>query len=201
MSGAGTVSGAPMRSERLPGSSQQSASFRRTTEQTQSLAATRQNSQIVPVIFTHPFEARTGTQIQPLYSTDRTGLGARTHALAYESDHRGRAYRLPSRSRRSLPAEAAGTRSRLVLRACVLDSGTQMTRSNRTHDANDPKTTAAPTPCSPVERETSNETGSDPQPARTNGRQVRISQFGFVPASQLRSDESNHEDGDQGANR
>jgi len=72
-----------------------------------------------------------------------------------------------------------------------------MTRSNPTHDTNDPKTTAASTPPQLIEGGTSNEAGSDSQPALRNATQVPISRFGFVPASQLRSEDLGLEGDDQ----
>lgn len=155
------------------------------------------------MIFTHPFETRTAAQIQSPCSTRRTSLRARTHALACGCEHRGRADRVPSRSRESLPvgvpADSAGTRSRLALGAYGPKAGAPMTQSNPTHDANDPKTTAAASRF--AERETSNGTGANPRPARANGTQIGISQFGFVPASQLRSNNSGREGGDQEEDR
>jgi hypothetical protein len=62
-----------------------------------------------------------------------------------------------------------------------------MTRSNRPNEANQPKTTAQVTARRQTNRDI--ETNADSQAARAGGRQVRISDFEFVPASQLWQDD------------
>jgi hypothetical protein len=62
-----------------------------------------------------------------------------------------------------------------------------MTRSNRPNEANQPKTTAQVTARRQTNRDI--ETNADSQAARAGGRQVRTSDFEFVPASQLWQDD------------
>ena len=59
-----------------------------------------------------------------------------------------------------------------------------MPRSNRLHEAKQPKTTAQLTARRRTDRDLG--TNADSHAARADGRQVRISDFEFVPASQLR---------------
>lgn len=146
MSESRVIKGSPKFSERLPASSRPVTPSAGIVGCSVELTSSR--DWYGSVIFARPFEPRTAAQIQSLYSTDRTSLSARTHALACE--HRERTGRVSSRSRESLPvgvpAEAASTPSRRLLGSSApepVDPGMHMIRSNQTHDTNDPKTTAA----------------------------------------------------------
>lgn len=69
-----------------------------------------------------------------------------------------------------------------------------MPRSNRTHESNSCKTTAAPAPRRPTTTGASADemdSCSDSQPAQADERQVHLSEFGFILASQLRFDDLN----------
>ena len=143
------------------------------------------------VTFSPPCVSRTGLQIGPSCSTGRNRIGwtarrTRTHASTLE--YRRRAGQVPpSRARPFEAAEAAEAgRPRLSLGAAMpgpADPGKHMPRSNRLHEANDPKSTAQSTTQCRTDRDI--KLNADSQSARTGGRQVRLSDFEFIPASQL----------------
>jgi hypothetical protein len=147
------------------------------------------------VIFSSPCVSRTGLQIGPSCSTGRNRIGwttRRTRVRALTSEYRERADQVPpSRARPFGAPEAAGAgRPRLSLETVVpglTDPGKHMPRSNRLHEANDPKSTAQLTARRRTDRDI--ETNADSQAARAGGGQVRISDFESVPASQLRHDD------------
>ena len=152
------------------------------------------------VIFSSPCVSRTGLQIGGSCLTGQNRIGwttrrTRVHALA--SEYRERAGQVPPSRARPLGApEAAGAgRPRLSLGAAMpgpADPSKHMPRSNRPHEANDPKTTARLTARRRTDRDT--ETNADSHAARAGDGQVRISDFGFVPASQLRLDDCDSSD-------
>ena len=152
------------------------------------------------VNFLPPYVSRTGLQIGGSCSTGRNRIGwttRRTRAHASTSEYRKRADQVPSsRARPFQTPEAIGVgRPRLSLGALIsglTDPGKHMPRSNRPNEANDPKSTAQLTARRRTDRDT--RTNSDSQTARASGRQIRLSDFEFVPASQLRRDDRDVDD-------
>ena len=171
--------------------SQRSWDSARATGQSEGPAGIRQNH-FNSVNFSPPCVSRTGLQIGPSCSTDRNRIGwttRRTRVRALTSEYRERTDQVPSSRARPFRApEAAGAgRPRLSLGTVMpglTDPGKHMPRSNRLHEANDPKSTAQLTARRRTDRDI--ETNADSQ---AGGRQVRISDFEFVPASQLRHDD------------
>ena len=172
-----------------------------TRDRSESFIRERQ-SRFCSLIFVSPFATRTAAQIQFPSSTDRSSLRARTRAPTCDFEHRGRAGRVPSQSRAcpfGVPAEAARTdHSRLSLGAVVPglpEPEEHMTHGDPARDAHDGKTTAvtigrSPTgACDSIGVETDDcaptlNSASQSDPTRID-RQVRLTEFGFVPASQL----------------
>ena len=172
-----------------------------TRDRSESFIRERQ-SRFCSLIFVSPFATRTAAQIQFPSSTDRSSLRARTRAPTCEFEHRGRAGRVPSQSRAcpsGVPAEAARTgHSRLSVGAVVPglpEPEEHMIHSDPARDAHDGKTTAvtigrSPTgACDSIGVETDDcvptlNSASQSDPTRID-RQVRLTEFGFVPASQL----------------
>ena len=166
----------------------------RATGQSEGPTGTRQDH-FNSINFSPPCVSRTGLQIGGSCSTGRNRIGwttRRTRAHASTSEYRKRAGQVPpSRARPFGAPEAAGAgRPRLSLGAGMpelTDPGKHMPRSNRLHKANNRKSTAQVT----ARRRTDcdRKLNADSQAARAGGRQVRISDFEFVSASQLRHDD------------
>ena len=174
--------------------SRRSSDSARATGQSEGPTGARQDH-FNSVNFSSPCVSRTGLQIRGSCSTGRNRIGwtiRRTRTHASTSEYRKRAGQVPpSRARPFGALEAAGAgRPRLSLGAAMpglTDPGKHMPRSNRSHEAEQPKSTAQLTARRRADREI--ETNADSQAARAGGRQVRISDFEFVPASQLRHDD------------
>ena len=161
------------------------------TGQLERPTGTRQNH-FNSVNFLPPCVSRTGLQIGGSCSTGQNRIGWTTHCTrirALTSEYRERAGQVPPSRARPLGApETAGVgRPRLSLGALMpglTDPGKHMPRSNRPHEANDPKSTVQLT----ARRRTdcNIETNANSHAARADDRQARINDFEFVPASQLR---------------
>ena len=187
MSGAETIHDSRTLSEGPPVLPQASILSTRSTNQIGSLTRGQQD-RFCSLIFVFPFATRTAAQIGPSCSTGRHRIGrtclrARTHALARGCEHRGRAGQVPPKSR-ARPFEAPagvgeGRQPRLSLGTDVLGSADpeqDMTQGNSIYKTDGTKATAP----AAISRANS---ASESVKKRANNKQVRITRFGFVPAS------------------
>jgi len=179
-------------------SSRRSRDSAKATGQSERHTGTRQDH-FNSIISSPPCVSRTGLQIGGSCSTGRNRIGWTTRCTrvrAPTSGYRRRAGQvLSSRARLFGAPEAVGAgRPRPSLGAAMpglTDPGKHMPRSNRPREANDPKTTAQVTARRRADRDM--EVNADSQAARGGGR-VRITNYGFVLASQLWQDDRDGDD-------
>ena len=182
-------------SEYLPQSLQQLIVSGKISKYTDLTASTRAVHQLNSGMFARPSTVREAVQTLPSSSMDRSVLCARTRARGCGRELGGRPRDLsaesggstspvswPETPRRIEPCSHSGP-----TRSGITDPDKHMTRSNRPHEANDPKSTAQLTARRRTNREI--ETNANSQAARAGGRQVRLGDFEFVSASQLRHDD------------